>query len=100
MLSLTRIRFFNLIDTNATTLSTSSTSSDITIFISQTPTARRLLPVEIRIVYNSVLFSEERIDEMFDQITHILDSVTQVRGYLSFIQSIHVSRTLQNKSVI
>lgn len=74
--ALTRIRFFNLIDTNAKTLATSSTASDITILISQTPTARRLLPVEIRVVYNSVLFSHERIEELFQQISSVLGTVT------------------------
>jgi L-aminoadipate-semialdehyde dehydrogenase len=79
--NLSKLRFFNLIDTNDITLAagaSSSTSSDVTIFISQAPTARRLLPVEIRVVYNSVLFSEHRINEILEQIQGVLDAGTKV----------------------
>ena len=55
-----------------------TTASDLTIFISQSPTARKLLPLQIKFAYNTVLFSEERIDEISAQIISVLKDVTQV----------------------
>lgn len=76
--SLFKVRFYNMADTNNETLSKSSTStSDLTIFISQTPTLRRLLPIQIRICYNSLLFSELRILDMLDQLELLLSSAVK-----------------------
>ncbi|KAI8805276.1 hypothetical protein BJ742DRAFT_409393 [Cladochytrium replicatum] len=74
--SLSKVRFFNLTDTSSETLAstTSSSISDITIFISQTPTLRRLLPIQLRVVYNATLFSQSRIADMLDQLSLILTS--------------------------
>ncbi|KNC99692.1 L-aminoadipate-semialdehyde dehydrogenase [Spizellomyces punctatus DAOM BR117] len=77
--SLFKVRFFNLTDTTPDTLSSTTTSStcDITIFISQAPTLRRLLPIEIRVVYNTVLFSNSRITDMLDQLQLVLQSAAE-----------------------
>lgn len=48
----------------------------MTVFISQTPTARRLMPIEIKIAYNSVLFTRDRIDEILAQLRCIFNTVT------------------------
>ncbi|KAI8923095.1 hypothetical protein BC831DRAFT_472975 [Entophlyctis helioformis] len=75
--SLFKVRFFNQTDTTADTLASSSStssSSDMTIFISQAPTLRRLLPIQIKIVYNSTLFSASRISDMVDQLQLLLES--------------------------
>lgn len=67
--SVFKVRFFNLTDTSSDTLSSfASSNCDLTIFISQTPTLRRLLPIQLRVVFNSVLFSEHRIKDMLDQL--------------------------------
>jgi L-aminoadipate-semialdehyde dehydrogenase len=44
----------------------------MSVFISQSPTLRRLLPIQIKVVYNSVLFSELRITLMLEQLEAIL----------------------------
>ncbi|KAI8906331.1 hypothetical protein EDD86DRAFT_210399 [Gorgonomyces haynaldii] len=77
--SLFKVRFFNLTDTSPDTLQSSTTSSscDLTIFVSQEPTLRRLLPIEIKVVYNSVLFAESRIKFMLDQLQYLLEAVAQ-----------------------
>ncbi|KAJ3399369.1 large subunit of alpha-aminoadipate reductase [Chytriomyces hyalinus] len=76
--SLFKVRFFNLTDTTADTLASSSSASisscDITILISQAPTLRRILPIDIKVLYNSVLFSGARIADMLDQIELILET--------------------------
>ena len=74
--SLFKVRFFDLTDTTPDTLASTTTSSscDITIFISQANTLRRLLPIEIRVVFNTVLFSNSRITDMLDQLQVILES--------------------------
>jgi hypothetical protein len=95
-----QVRFFNLVDVNATTLEASS--CDWTVFVEQVcgecadalsqrdswaqhgvrvgigvggqlSDARSLLPMRLRLVYNSVLYSSERIDEVLRQIEMILD---------------------------
>ncbi|KAJ3270536.1 large subunit of alpha-aminoadipate reductase [Terramyces sp. JEL0728] len=74
--SLFKVRFFNVTDTTPDTLLSTQTSSscDMTVFISQAPTLRRLLPIQIRVVYNSVLFSESRIKIMIEQLQQVLNS--------------------------
>ncbi|RKO93709.1 hypothetical protein BDK51DRAFT_25376 [Blyttiomyces helicus] len=69
-----KVRFFNLTDTTADTLSSTTTSStcDLTVFISQAPTLRRLLPIEIKVHHNTVLFSHARIQDMLAQIELVL----------------------------
>jgi L-aminoadipate-semialdehyde dehydrogenase len=79
--SLFKIRFFNLTDTSAQTLSSSSamssSHSDFSVYISQSPTLRRLLPIDIRILYNSVLFSHKRMTDMLDQWMLLIQTVSQ-----------------------
>ncbi|KAI9205250.1 uncharacterized protein BJ171DRAFT_615822 [Polychytrium aggregatum] len=78
--SLFKVRFFNLTDTTPETLEASasgSSTSDITIFISQSPSLRRLLPIQLRVVYNSVLFTELRIAFMLDQLCQLLETAAQ-----------------------
>ncbi|KAI8607697.1 hypothetical protein BC830DRAFT_1053041, partial [Chytriomyces sp. MP71] len=76
--SLFKVRFFNLTDTTEDTLASSSSASistcDITILISQAPTLRRILPIDLTVLYNSVLFSGARINDMLDQIELILET--------------------------
>ncbi|KAI8591900.1 hypothetical protein BDZ88DRAFT_410051 [Geranomyces variabilis] len=86
-----KVRFFNLTDTTPDTLASTTTSSscDITIFISQEPTLRRLLPIDIRIVYNSVLFANNRITDMLAQLQKLLTtavaSIDEPIGSLSLV---------------
>lgn len=78
--SLFKVRFFNMTDTTPDTLaSTSKTSSstDISIFISQSPSLRRLLPIQIKVIYNSVLFSESRISIMMNQLEILLQNAAE-----------------------
>ncbi|KAJ3014108.1 large subunit of alpha-aminoadipate reductase [Thoreauomyces humboldtii] len=74
-----KVRFFNLTDTKPETLATSTNSSscDLTIFISQAPTLRRLLPIDIRIVYNTVLFAGARISDMLSQLQVLLETAAK-----------------------
>eukprot|EP00842_Homolaphlyctis_polyrhiza_P000164 jgi/Hompol1/1148/HPOL_001243-RA len=74
--SLFKVRFFNLTDTTAETLSSTTTSSscDLTVLISQSVSLRRLLPIQIRLVYNSVLFSAGRISDMLLQLQQLLET--------------------------
>ena len=75
--SLFKVRFFNMTDTTPDTLASSaktSSSTDMTIFISQSPSLRRLLPIQIKVVYNSVIFSETRISAMMSQLEALLQA--------------------------
>jgi L-aminoadipate-semialdehyde dehydrogenase len=69
-----KVRFFNLTDTSPEILLSSTTSGncDLTIFISQETTLRRILPIQIKIAYNSVLFTGSRIEFLVDQLELLL----------------------------
>lgn len=96
--ALFKVRFFNLTDTSPDTLSAPyiangnnsqsklavpgtdseyavSTASDLTIFISQEADLRRLLPIRIKVVYNTVLFSNVRISDMLTQLQNVISAV-------------------------
>jgi len=49
----------------------------MTVFISQTPTLRRLLPIELKLVYNTVLFSQSRIADLLDQLELVLETTSK-----------------------
>lgn len=74
-----KVRLFNATDISPETLSSSlsSSSCDLTIFISQQSTLRRLLPIQMNITYNSVLFSESRITIMLEQLQFMLQQASQ-----------------------
>ncbi|KAI9347701.1 hypothetical protein BDR26DRAFT_1004815 [Obelidium mucronatum] len=79
--SLFKVRFFNLTDTTTETLSSSNSSSnssscDLTVLISQSPTLRQILPINIKILYNSLLFSSARITDLLDQLEVLLISAS------------------------
>ncbi|KAJ1570054.1 large subunit of alpha-aminoadipate reductase [Nowakowskiella sp. JEL0078] len=82
--SLFKVRFFNLTDTTPETLfsTTASSSCDLTIFISQQPTLRRLLPIQIKVSYNSILFSEHRIRDTLKQLGKVIETASQDINFL------------------
>ncbi|KAJ3025118.1 UNVERIFIED_CONTAM: large subunit of alpha-aminoadipate reductase [Siphonaria sp. JEL0065] len=58
-----------------TLVSTASNSScDLTVLISQSPTLRQILPIDIKILYNSILFSSARIADLLEQLEVLLIS--------------------------
>lgn len=76
-----RVCFYNETDTpSQTQLSFTSSSADLTIFItSDTTSSLRtsfLRPITIRIVYNQILFSPRRIEYLLSQINTILFEAT------------------------
>ncbi|TPX41142.1 hypothetical protein SeMB42_g05706 [Synchytrium endobioticum] len=77
--SLFNVRFFDLTETTPATLeaTTSSSSCDITIFVTQSPSVRRILPIELRVTYNSVLFAQDRILDTLDQLEMLLDAAAK-----------------------
>lgn len=78
--SLFKIRFFNATDINEDTLQSSTNPCDLTIFISQTQTLRRILPINIKTTYNSTLFCEDRIVEMINQLQLVLSTAAAQRN--------------------
>ncbi|ORZ36610.1 hypothetical protein BCR44DRAFT_1068427 [Catenaria anguillulae PL171] len=71
-----KVRFFNTTDTNPALLSTQGTATDLTIFITTSPSLRTLLPIHVRIAYNACLFSPQRMADMADQLTQVLEAAT------------------------
>lgn len=76
--NLFKVRFFNQVDADQETLTTlgelsgSNGGSEFSIYIKQSPSLRRILPIQIRIVYNSLLFSASRVQIIFQQWCHII----------------------------
>ncbi|KAI9146540.1 hypothetical protein BKA69DRAFT_1163060 [Paraphysoderma sedebokerense] len=76
--SLFKVRFFNLTDTNEHTISQSTASStDITIIISQSQSLRRILSIDIKVAYNTTLYSHQRIRDMLEQLSLIIETAHQ-----------------------
>ena len=75
-----RVRFFNLTDTSPDMLQGSSalsaSASEVTVFISQSPTLRQILPIHLKLVYNSLLFSHARMEDLLDQLELLLTSIS------------------------
>lgn len=78
-----RVRFYDETDTpSPAQLSSTSASTDLTIFITspaQSASLRTsfLRPISIRVVYNQILFSQRRIQYLLSQMTTILNTAFQ-----------------------
>lgn len=59
-------RFFNVVDVAQRTLE--AAACDWTVYVEQLPDTKRLLPLNLRVIYNTVLFSRERMEEMLRQL--------------------------------
>jgi len=64
--SLFQVRFFNACDVHAKTLE--AAWCDWNVYLEQQPDAKRLLPLRLRVVYNAVLYSADRMQEMLRQL--------------------------------
>ncbi|KAI7884445.1 L-aminoadipate-semialdehyde dehydrogenase [Mucor mucedo] len=77
---LCRVRFYNEIDTPSQQhLASNSASSDLTVYISSPESTSSLRtsffrPVNIRVVYNQILFSPRRIEYLFSQLATIIET--------------------------
>lgn len=78
-----RVRFYNETDTpSQNLLSSTSSTSDLTIFITS-PTASTSLrtsflkEISIRVVYNQILFSPKRIQYILSQMTTVLNAAAK-----------------------
>ncbi|KAK9727639.1 large subunit of alpha-aminoadipate reductase [Basidiobolus ranarum] len=71
-----KVRFFNQTDTDTNTITETTSTNDLTIFITSSSTSlRRLIPgIEVRVLYNQVLFSPLRIQHILDQLVLVLES--------------------------
>lgn len=68
------VRMFNLVDVDKKTLE--ATSCDWTIYVEQLSDSRALLPLRVRIVFNTILYARERIVEMLRQLESVLAQCT------------------------
>jgi L-aminoadipate-semialdehyde dehydrogenase len=72
-----RVRFFNQMDTDASTLNQTATYvNDVTIFLRSTPSSNSLRSpyprIEVSLSFNQVLFSGERMEIMLSQLQLVL----------------------------
>ncbi len=71
---LCQVRFFNLVDVTDQALEMGG-QSDWSIFIEQMRNVKQLLPLRIRVSYNSLLFSSERMKEFLRQLGQATEAV-------------------------
>ena len=73
--ALCQVRFFNMADVRQETLEAVG-ACDWSVFIEQKPDAKRILPLRIRVSYNALLFSQERMAEFLNQIQFVTEAIT------------------------
>ncbi|KJE96719.1 aminoadipate-semialdehyde dehydrogenase [Capsaspora owczarzaki ATCC 30864] len=76
LMPLFQIRFFNVVDVASHTLDAAQ-SCDWTVYLEQLADSKRLLPLKLRAIYNTVLFSRERMAEMLRQLELMLLHMTR-----------------------
>jgi non-ribosomal peptide synthetase component F len=70
-----QVRVFNVSDVQTETLE--AASCDWTIFVEQLSDAKSLLPLKVRVVYNTILFARDRIQELLRQVQQLLSMVAK-----------------------
>lgn len=70
MTSLFHIRVLNAVDVSERALDLAR--CDWTLYVEQAPDTRRLLPLRLRLAYNSVLYSQQRIVDCLQQMQAVL----------------------------
>jgi L-aminoadipate-semialdehyde dehydrogenase len=60
---------------NASDADESYSQAELILYVSQSSSARALLDVSLRLVYNSLLFSQQRMEDLLDQIEEIIHVV-------------------------
>lgn len=76
LMPLFQVRFFNVVDVASHTLDAAQ-SCDWTIYLEQLADSKRLLPLKLRVIYNTVLFSRERMAEMLRQLELMLGNISK-----------------------
>ena len=71
--SLFSVRFFNTYEVAAST--EAAAHAEWSVYVEQEPDARRILPLRIRIRYDSLLFSRSRMDNALAQMAALLTSM-------------------------
>eukprot|EP00051_Salpingoeca_urceolata_P007651 m.99362 g.99362 ORF g.99362 m.99362 type:complete len:1315 (-) comp15332_c1_seq1:111-4055(-) len=66
LMSLFQVRVFNVVDVGEHTLD--AAQCDWTVFVEQVADAKRLLPLRLRVVFNTVLYARERITDVLRQM--------------------------------
>eukprot|EP00127_Corallochytrium_limacisporum_P005893 Clim_evm38s214 gene=Clim_evmTU38s214 len=66
-------RFFNVTDVSQETLDIANASW--TIYVEQMSDSKRLLPLNFKVIYNSLLFARERMTEVLKQLEMVIDAI-------------------------
>jgi L-aminoadipate-semialdehyde dehydrogenase len=66
----TRVACVNVMDAEE-----SYSQAELILYVSQSASARALLDISLKLVYNSLLFNQQRMEDLLDQIEEIIHSV-------------------------
>ena len=61
---------------NASDADESYSQAELILYVSQSSSARALLDISLRLVYNSLLFNQQRMGDLLDQIEEIIHAVS------------------------
>eukprot|EP00054_Salpingoeca_dolichothecata_P011596 m.64349 g.64349 ORF g.64349 m.64349 type:complete len:1290 (+) comp19542_c0_seq1:69-3938(+) len=73
--SLFQVRVFNVSDVNTQTLD--AARCDWTIYVEQDHNSKRLLPLRLRIIFNTTLFSRDRMQDVLRQCEMVLNALCE-----------------------
>ncbi|KNC80603.1 hypothetical protein SARC_07039 [Sphaeroforma arctica JP610] len=76
------VRCFNAVDVDASTLDATA-MCEWTLLVEQDRDSKRLLPLSLRLIYNSVLFRSERMSEVLHHIEIILSQIAKADDTLT-----------------
>lgn len=68
--SIFQVRVFNVVDVNATTLD--AAHCDWTLYVDQVADSKRLLPLRLRVLFNSALYDRARMSDMLIQMESVI----------------------------
>ena len=73
LLPLFQVRMFNVIDVNSETLD--SANCEWTFYVEQQPDSKKLLPLNIRVIYNTALYTREHMAEVLSQLELVIHQI-------------------------
>eukprot|EP01134_Creolimax_fragrantissima_P004436 CFRG4436T1 len=76
------VRCFNAVDVTSATLDATA-MCEWTLFVEQNRDSKRLLPLRLRLVFNSVLFKPERMNEVLHHVEIVLQKMATSSGDLT-----------------
>ena len=70
-----QVCLFNAADTNADTVAAAAKTCEWRLFVEHVPDAKRLLPLRLRVIFNTMIYARDRMSLMLRQLQLILEQL-------------------------